>query len=56
VIKLRERYFQIIAEACKKDATTVTEDARRDFWLNAPEAHEYGLVDKVVTSRDELPE
>ena len=56
VIKLRERYFRIIGDACGKDPERVTEDARRDFWLNGSEAHEYGLVNKVVQSRDELPE
>lgn len=54
VIKLRQRYFDIIATACGKQAPVVTEDARRDFWLNAGEALEYGLVDKVVTKRNEL--
>ena len=30
------------------------EDARRDFWLNAPEALEYGLIDKVIRQRADL--
>lgn len=55
VIKLRERYMRIIADASNVDMERVLEDAQRDFWLNATEALEYGIVDKVLTSRADLP-
>ncbi len=54
VIKLRERYVAIIAEATGNDPERVLESSRRDFWLNAREALDYGLVSKVVSSRDDL--
>ena len=47
---------RIIAEACSKTVEQVTESSRRDFWLDAGQALEYGLVTKVVKKRDELPE
>ncbi len=56
IIKLRDRYNRIIAETCNKTVEQVTEAARRDFWLDAGQALEYGLVCKVVKKRDELPE
>jgi ATP-dependent Clp protease protease subunit len=56
IIKLRDRYNRIIAETCGKKPEEVTEAARRDFWLDAGQALEYGLVSKVVKKRDELPE
>lgn len=56
IIKLRDRYNRIIAETCAKTVEQVTESARRDFWLDAGQALEYGLVSKVVKKRDELPE
>jgi ATP-dependent Clp protease protease subunit len=56
IIKLRERYNKIVADTCKKDLDKITEDTRRDFWLSAPEAKEYGLVSKVITRATELPE
>ncbi len=56
VIKLRERYNSIISEATGQDVEKVLEDARRDFWLNAEEAIEYGLIDKAIVSHSELPE
>jgi len=55
-LKLRDRYNRIIADACGKKPEDVTESARRDFWLDAGQALEYGLVCKVVKKRDELPE
>jgi len=55
VIKLRERYIKIIASAAGVDGERVMKDAQRDFWLNAKEALEYGLVGKIVESRSELP-
>ena len=56
ILKLRDRYNKIIAEQCGKTAESVLEAARRDFWLDAGQALEYGLVAKVVRKRDELPE
>jgi ATP-dependent Clp protease protease subunit len=55
ILKLRDRYNRIIAETCSKTLEQVTESARRDFWLDAGQALEYGLVAKVVKRRDELP-
>ncbi|MEM7198677.1 MAG: ATP-dependent Clp protease proteolytic subunit [Planctomycetota bacterium] len=54
VLKLRQRYNRIISDATGQDPERVLEDARRDFWLNADEAKEYGLISKVVVSRSEL--
>jgi ATP-dependent Clp protease protease subunit len=56
ILKLRDRYNKIIAETTGRAAEQVLEDARRDFWLDAGRALEYGLVSKVVKRRDELPE
>lgn len=56
ILKLRERYNRIVAETCKRDVEKIAEDTRRDFWLNAVEAKDYGLVAKVITRSTELPE
>lgn len=56
ILKLRDRYNRIIADACGKKPEDVTESARRDFWLDAGQALEYGLVSKIVKKRDDLPE
>ncbi|HLU39379.1 MAG TPA: ATP-dependent Clp protease proteolytic subunit [Planctomycetota bacterium] len=56
ILKLRERYNRIVSEACKRDIEKIAEDTRRDFWLSATEAKEYGLVSKVIQRNSELPE
>jgi len=55
VLKLRDRYNSIIAKATDRTGDEVLEHARRDFWLEAGQALDYGLVNKVVTGRSELP-
>ena len=55
ILKLRERYNRIISEATGREMDKVLEDARRDFWLSAPEAIEYRLIDKIINERKELP-
>ena len=54
LIKLKDRYNTIIGEATGKSMEEVAKDVQRDFWLSPDEAVEYGLVDKVINSRDEL--
>lgn len=55
ILKLRDRYNRIIASTCNKTVEEVTESSRRDFWLDAGQALEYNLVNKVIKSRKELP-
>ena len=54
IVKLRERYNQIVAVETGKKADTVTEDADRDFWLSPEEAQKYGLVGKIIKEFGEL--
>jgi ATP-dependent Clp protease protease subunit len=56
ILKMRDRYNKIIAEATNRKPEAVLEDARRDFWLDAGHALEYGLVCKVIHKREELPQ
>jgi ATP-dependent Clp protease protease subunit len=39
----------LIAEQTGKTVEQITADSDRDRWFTAPEALEYGFVDKVVT-------
>lgn len=54
LIKLKDRYNSIIAEATGKTAEVIAKGVQRDFWLSPTEAVKYGLVDKIITSREEL--
>jgi ATP-dependent Clp protease protease subunit len=46
--KLREELNGILAEASGQSLEKITRDTDRDFYLNAKEAIEYGLADKIV--------
>ncbi|HUG10297.1 MAG TPA: ATP-dependent Clp protease proteolytic subunit [Opitutaceae bacterium] len=46
--KLREELNGILAEASGQSMEKITRDTDRDFYLNAKEAIEYGLADKIV--------
>lgn len=54
LLKCRARINQIISEATGQDVKKVEEDTKRNYWRSASEAQEYGLVGKVLNSRDEL--
>jgi ATP-dependent Clp protease, protease subunit len=54
IIRLRDRYNQLVSEATGKTPETVSQDADRDFWMAAPQALEYGLVSRLITRREEL--
>ena len=44
---LRNRLNEILAERTGKPVEQIARDTDRDFWLSAPEAVEYGLIDEV---------
>ena len=46
--KTRQRLSEIIAKHCGKPAEVVDRDVERNFYLSAPEAVKYGLVDEIV--------
>ena len=52
--KLRQKINVLIAEETGQDIGKVEKDTDRDYWMNAPEAAEYGLLSKVISSRSEL--
>jgi ATP-dependent Clp protease, protease subunit len=54
MVRLRERYNTIVAEATGKTVTQVTKDCDRDFWLGAEQALAYGLVGRIVKTHAEL--
>ncbi len=51
IVKLRSSYNQIVADATGRPLDEILEAVSRDFWLSAAEAKEYGLIDKILTSR-----
>jgi ATP-dependent Clp protease protease subunit len=54
ILKLRAKGDRLIADETGQPIEKVKRDTHRNFWMNAPEAQEYGLVGKVISSVREL--
>ncbi|CRZ19826.1 ATP-dependent Clp endopeptidase proteolytic subunit ClpP [Kingella kingae] len=54
LLKLKEKLNQMLAEHTGKTLAEVERDTDRDNFMSAQEAMEYGLIDKVITSRNEV--
>ena len=52
--KLRRKTAELIAQETGQPIEKVVEDTDRDYWMNAEQALEYGLVSKIVQHRSEL--
>ena len=48
MIKTRKRMYQILADHSGQPVETIERDCDRDHWLDAEEAQQYGIVDKVL--------
>ena len=51
ILSLRERMNDILAERTGQDITTISDDTERDYYMSADEAKQYGIVDRVMTTR-----
>ena len=49
--KTNVKLFKMLSSFCDKDYDEVIKDTKRDFWLDADEAVEYGIIDEVVTKK-----
>lgn len=54
IIKTRKLLIKIYVEATGKDAETIDNAIDRDMWMTAEEALEFGLLDGIVKSYQEL--
>jgi ATP-dependent Clp protease protease subunit len=52
--KLRTKLDLLISTETGKSLETVVLDTERDHWLSADEAQAYGLVSKIISTRDDL--
>jgi ATP-dependent Clp protease protease subunit len=52
ILYLRERLNEILARHTKQPIETIRRDTERDFFLGAEDAVKYGIVDKVLVSRE----
>lgn len=54
IIKVRNRINKLISNATGQPLEKVEEDTQRNYWLNANEAVDYGIVGKIINSYNDL--
>ena len=54
IVKMRERLNRIFARETGQTIDRIEDDTLRNFWLDAEQAKEYGLVGKIVSKQSEL--
>ena len=52
ILKIRDLLNEILAKHTGQDIEKIRQDTERDFFMSAYEAKEYGIIDKVITSRE----
>ena len=48
IIKLKKELYEIIADHTGQKYEKVYSDSDRDYWMKAPEAKKYGMIDEVL--------
>jgi len=54
ILRMKETLNQILVEHTGKDIERIQTDTDRDFFMSGLEAKEYGIIDHVITTRDDL--
>jgi ATP-dependent Clp protease protease subunit len=54
ILAMRERLNRIFARETKQPYERIVADTQRNFWMNAAEAKEYGLVARIVERHTEV--
>ena len=54
IIKMRDRVNRMIALETGQKIERIVKDTQRNFWMNAEEAVEYGLVSRIITDASEV--
>lgn len=53
IVELRERIIEIVAEHTGQDIDRIRKDSDRNFFMSSEEAKEYGIIDQVITKKQE---
>lgn len=54
IVRIREEITRILAYHTGKPIEQIIKDTDRNFWMSAEEALKYGIVDKVISKREDL--
>ena len=48
ILKVKKELYTILSEHSGQSFETIERDSDRDYWLTAPEALDYGMIDRVL--------
>ena len=51
ILKIKKKLNEMLAENTGKPLEVVSVDTERDYYMDAYEAKEYGIIDEVITNR-----
>lgn len=54
ILRIRDKLNQILSKHTGQKLEKISQDTDRDLWMDAHEAKEYGLIDKIYPSKIEL--
>ncbi len=54
ILKMRAKINSLISEETGQPLEKVEKDARRNYWMTAEEARDYGLISRIVRSKEEI--
>ena len=52
IMKIKETIHNILVQHTGQSIEKIREDTERDYFMNSQEALEYGIIDKVITTRE----
>ncbi len=54
ILKCREKINRMISDETNREFEKVENDTKRNYWMSAEEAVEYGLISKIINTRSDL--
>ena len=54
ILRMKERLNEILMKHTGKQLEEIQKDTDRDFFMSGQEAQDYGIIDHVITNRDDL--
>lgn len=51
ILKIKDKLNEVLAKHTGQPMSKIEKDTDRDFWLTAPEAKEYGLIDEIIKTK-----
>ncbi|MBQ0087457.1 MAG: ATP-dependent Clp endopeptidase proteolytic subunit ClpP [Bacteroidales bacterium] len=53
ILKLKDELYSILSDHTGKTLSKITADADRDYWMTSAEALEYGMIDNIISKKNQ---